>query len=126
TMLKRLMPRSLFGRALIIIVTPVVLLQLVAAVVFFERHLQSVTKRLARSVAGDVAYVVGALEAFPDPAGHARVLGLANRTLNIGELRRSGEPLPAALARPQVDTLDRALHGTGEEQPGRRYSLQWR
>ncbi len=36
--LKRLVPRTLFGRSLLIIVIPLILLQLVAAYVFYERH----------------------------------------------------------------------------------------
>ena len=44
-MLKRFLPRSLFGRAVFIVVTPVVLLQIVAAVVFYDRHLDAVTRR---------------------------------------------------------------------------------
>ena len=125
-MLKRFLPRSLFGRALIIIVTPVVLLQLVAAVVFFERHLQAVTKRMARSVAGDIAYVVRGLAEFPDPLSRARVLGLANRTLNIGVLLRPGEALPPGLAPRQLNALEQTLHQTIAQQLDRPFSLQWR
>lgn len=125
-MLKRLMPRSLFGRALIIIVTPVVLLQLVAAVVFFERHLQAVTKRMARSVAGDIAYVVHGLNEFPDAESRARVLGLANRTLNIGVIVRPGETLPQGLARSELNALEHTLYRTIEERLDRPFSLQFR
>jgi len=41
-MLKRFLPRSLFGRALLILVLPVVLAQVTIAVVFFDRHLDRV------------------------------------------------------------------------------------
>ncbi len=36
--LKPLLPRTLFARTLMIIVTPVILAQLVATFVFFDRH----------------------------------------------------------------------------------------
>jgi len=40
-LLKRFLPRGLFWRSLLIIVTPVVLLQGVVSYVFFERDLES-------------------------------------------------------------------------------------
>lgn len=56
--LKRLMPRRLFGRSLIIIIAPVVLLQAVVTYAFFERHYDTVTGRMAGGVARDVSYLV--------------------------------------------------------------------
>ena len=53
--IKRFLPRGLFGRSLIIIVAPMVLLQGVVAYVFFERDLDTTTRRLARDVAADVS-----------------------------------------------------------------------
>ena len=47
-----MLPRSLLGRSIMIIVTPVVLLQVISAWVFYDSHWNTVTKRLAQSVAG--------------------------------------------------------------------------
>ena len=60
------MPRSLFGRALIIIVAPLVLVQLVAAFVFYDRVWETVTRRLAHGLAGDVGITVQFLSRYPD------------------------------------------------------------
>ncbi len=49
---KRFLPRSLLGRSLMIIVTPLVLLQVVSGFIFYESHWDKVTLRLARGVAG--------------------------------------------------------------------------
>lgn len=56
--LKRLLPRGLFGRSLIIIVAPVVLLQGAMSYFFFERHLEVTTERMAAAVASNVAYLI--------------------------------------------------------------------
>src|SRR6185437_14495519 len=48
--LRRVLPRGLFWRSLIIIVAPIVLLQAIIAYVFFERDLDTTTRRLARDV----------------------------------------------------------------------------
>ena len=68
-MLKRLLPRHLFGRSLLIIVAPLLLLQAIMAYVFFERDLDTTTRRLARDVAADMALLV----AIEDNGGADRV-----------------------------------------------------
>ena len=54
--LRQVVPRSLLGRSLLIIVTPLILLQVVSAWAFYERHWDNVTKRLANSVAGEIGH----------------------------------------------------------------------
>lgn len=49
-----LLPKSLFGRSFLIIVTPMAILQLVLAFVFYERHWETVTRRLANALANEV------------------------------------------------------------------------
>ena len=56
--LKQISPRTLMGRAIVIIVAPVALLLMIATTVFYERHWDAVTRRLALGVAGDVALIV--------------------------------------------------------------------
>jgi two-component system osmolarity sensor histidine kinase EnvZ len=66
--LRRILPRSLLGRSIMILVTPLLLLQVVTTSVFYEAHWDTVTKRLARSVAGDIATIIALMPA--DPGGH--------------------------------------------------------
>ena len=56
--LKRLMPRGLFGRSLIIILAPMLILQAVISAVFFDRHYRIVTATMTRGVANDIGYMV--------------------------------------------------------------------
>ncbi len=56
--LKRLLPLSLFGRSLLIMVTPLVIVQVVAAWVFYDRHWETVSRRLATALAGEVGLLV--------------------------------------------------------------------
>ena len=56
--LKRLMPRGLFGRSLIIILAPMLILQAVVTAVFFDRHYRIVTATMTRGVANDIGYMV--------------------------------------------------------------------
>jgi two-component system osmolarity sensor histidine kinase EnvZ len=63
---KRVLPKTLFGRALMIIVMPLILLQLVSAWIFYDRHWETVTWRLSASVAGDIANAIQQIRRNPD------------------------------------------------------------
>ena len=76
-MIKRILPKSLFGRSLMIIITPMVLLQVVSTWVFFDRHWDTITRRLASSIAGDIAWV---LEEMSEGLGPKERADLFTRT----------------------------------------------
>lgn len=57
-MLKRFLPQSLFGRTLIILMTPLILLQVVLGYIFFERHTETILRTLSQNIAGDMALVM--------------------------------------------------------------------
>lgn len=56
-LMKRVLPKTLLARALMIMILPIVLIQIITAVVFFDRHWTKMTHRLAFAVAGEVALV---------------------------------------------------------------------
>src|SRR4030081_1979869 len=60
--LKRLLPQSMFGRSLLLIVMPLVLVQIIAVWVFYARHWETVSKRLSQDVAGDIGLVIDAMK----------------------------------------------------------------
>ncbi|MBV9861531.1 MAG: HAMP domain-containing protein [Alphaproteobacteria bacterium] len=59
---KRILPRSMFGRSLLIIVTPLLIAQIIATWVFYDRHWETVSRRLSADVAGDVAMLIEAMQ----------------------------------------------------------------
>ena len=54
-LIKRLLPRTMFGRSLLIVVMPLVMLQAIATWIFYDRHWAAVSWRLSTGVAGDIA-----------------------------------------------------------------------
>ncbi len=58
TRLKAALPKSLFARALLILVIPTILVQLLAITIFYNRHWDSIQRHLSSSLAGEVALVV--------------------------------------------------------------------
>lgn len=65
--LKNYLPHSLFGRAIVILVTPLVVVQIVAAFVFYDRVWETVTRRLSNAVAGEIGTIVQIMARYPDP-----------------------------------------------------------
>lgn len=82
-MLKSYSPRSLMGRALLIVVTPLIVLQIVSAYIFYESHWDQVSKRLSLGVAGDVVFLTELLRRFPDGENRAWLLEAAARDMEI-------------------------------------------
>lgn len=109
---KRYLPKSLLGRSLLIIVTPLVLLQVVAALIFFESHWDKVTLRLARSVASDTGAVISLMRRFPAPEDRDWIFELAAHysefrvTYLDGKVLSNKAPKPSGLLE---DTLAESL-----------------
>ncbi len=99
------MPRGLFGRSLLIIVTPVVILQGIVTYVFFERHYDIMTARMARGVSYDVSFLVNIEESARPAAEREALLDMAAKTLGYQiELMpgaRLAEPYRHTPARPE-------------------------
>jgi len=55
--IKKLLPRSLFGRFLLIITIPTLVVQVVTIYVFFYVYVDSISKHMARSVVSEMAFV---------------------------------------------------------------------
>ena len=66
TFLKRYLPKSLFGRALLILVLPIVLLQAVVASVFIQRHYDGVSAQMAGSIAREINYALDQVDVASD------------------------------------------------------------
>ena len=94
--IKQFLPRSLLGRSLLIIVTPLVLLQVVSALIFFESHWDKVSLRLARSVAGDTASLIELLQRSPSPDEKSKYIELWSAHKSITASLLKDEILPNA------------------------------
>ncbi len=99
--IKRFLPKSLLGRSLLIIVTPLVLLQVVAALIFFESHWDKVTERLARSVAGDTAAIISLMRQFPTPEDRTWIFGIAANHMEFAVQFDENRILPNKVPEPQ-------------------------
>ena len=104
-----LMPTGLFGRSLIIIVAPVILLQTVIVFVFMERHWASVTNRLSAAVVRDIAAVVDVIETYPQDTEFQTISRIAADRLGLRMSVLPGQELPPPAPKPFFSILDTAL-----------------
>src|ERR1700683_4917497 len=83
-LLKRVSPRGLFGRSLIITVAPMVVLQAFVTYALFVRHSDIVTRHMAHSGAAAAAFLTNTEEIYPAGSPRARLLDVAARSLGFG------------------------------------------
>lgn len=81
--LRQIMPKSLFGRSLLIVLLPLLILQGTLAYVFYNRHWDTVTRWLTNSVAGDVAMLVDLLNTADSKAERQRILTLGRANFGL-------------------------------------------
>jgi two-component system osmolarity sensor histidine kinase EnvZ len=91
---RRSMPRGLFGRSLIIIVMPVVLLQAVVTYLLFDRQWEAVTTRISRGVAAQIALFVQSYETLGPDRFAGEVVRLQETTFGLLPVVKQGEKLP--------------------------------
>ena len=104
-----MLPKGLYARALLIIITPIVVLEGVIAFAFMERHWQAVTRRLSEATARDIAAVIEVYEDMPKADGPQKIINLARDRLNLTmEVLPNGD-LPPPGPKPFFRLLDRAL-----------------
>ncbi|GGE87071.1 ATP-binding protein [Niveispirillum cyanobacteriorum] len=110
--LKRMVPATLFARSMLIMMTPVVLAQAIATFVFYDRHWDTMTNRLANSVAGEIALVIEQMSRDGDEKAREETLSMAARHTDILFTWTAGEVLddpPARLYSGLEETLGQAL-----------------
>ena len=106
--IKRLLPHGLFGRSLIIVVAPVLILQIIIALVFFDRHYRIVTATLTRSVADEIGYMVTLENRLPLSAERERERESAARIFGLTASFLPGEELGETVTE-AATPLDRQL-----------------
>jgi len=107
--LKRQLPKTLFGRSLLIIVLPVALMQIAVTYVFFDNHWQTVTSRLSEGLAGDIAWAVESYQEEPTPAAFARLSRRAEESMGLSIALQQGRELPVNRRYSFFAPIDRSL-----------------
>jgi two-component system osmolarity sensor histidine kinase EnvZ len=93
--IKRILPRSLFGRLVLIILSPLILLQVISTWVFYDRHYETVTRRLTQGLSGDIAAVIQMMIRNPGSVDRLQTFRLAERVMLLKLTFEEGARLEA-------------------------------
>jgi two-component system, OmpR family, osmolarity sensor histidine kinase EnvZ len=92
-LVKRIMPHGLFGRSLLIVVTPLVLLLGIATYAAFVRHQDLMTQQMAKGAASDVAFLIDIVNRNPPGEQRDQLLAMAAKNLEYRVLFAPGQQL---------------------------------
>ena len=124
---KRLIPRSLLSRSLLLILAPLVLAQAVGLEVFYGTHLNLVSRRFSASVAGEIAACMDLIHRFPAPADRRWITHMAWEQFSIDMRLLPGAHLPPRWRRTNIlGPMDDDLAAALEEQVRRPFRMDWR
>lgn len=89
-----LLPRTLFGRSLLILALPMVILQLIVAVIFFNRIWDNTSSRIAYALAGEVVYLKEQMASAHNDKERNAIAAQASRSLGMTvELNEDGRTI---------------------------------
>lgn len=111
------MPKGLYARALLIIIVPMVILQSVIALVFMERHWNTVTRRLSTVVVQDIAALMDLYNMYPQEKDKLRIIAQHRLGLVVDFLPVTDMPAPGP--RPFFSLLDQTLSNRLSQHIGR-------
>jgi two-component system osmolarity sensor histidine kinase EnvZ len=80
---RKILPRSLLGRSLLIILIPLLVVQAVALMIFYGSHLDLISRRLSGAVAGEIAETIRLIDSTDDPADQAWILRSGYRYFDL-------------------------------------------
>lgn len=97
------------GRSLLIIITPLVITQVVAAIIFFDRHWDTMLRRLTGALAGEIALTSDMLRRAPDEEARAQLLTQVHHRLHLVMSMEEGAILPNKPPTTPSGQVERAL-----------------
>jgi len=122
---RKILPRSLLGRSLLIILVPLLVVQAVALLIFYGSHLDLISRRLSGAVAGEIAQTTSLLHSTNDPTDRAWILNMGFRDF---ELRMQIRPGAHLMPRSRVNILgpmDDDLAIAMRQRVGLPFAMDW-
>ncbi|MEM1409989.1 MAG: ATP-binding protein [Pseudomonadota bacterium] len=93
-MFRRIAPKSLWGRTMLIVVLPIFMMQSVVTFLFFKRHWEDVTGALSQQTASEMAHILALWKDPPQELGHEGIIDLARQDLDLFMRFAAGETIP--------------------------------
>ena len=107
--LRNILPKSIFWRAFLIIILPIVIMQMFVAWFFFNAHWVTVTSNLSDSVAADVAVATQLFMEDPTDENAKKLDALLRPDMELSVVLRPDDRLPTANRNAFFSNLDKTL-----------------
>ena len=104
---KRILPKGLFYRSLIIVAAPIILLQIIITIVFFDSLWIKTNKGMTRSLAGEVKTLFDFYE--NNPSYRQEITNLYNENFDFVITLKENEILPKTTTERWYSPMDRSL-----------------
>lgn len=82
-MIRRILPRSLLGRSLLMILLPLLILEGVALLIFYGSHIDVVSRRMTGAVADELSFTIDMMEANPGLENTQWILARAGAAFDL-------------------------------------------
>jgi len=109
----RIFPKALLPRFILIVLFPLLLLQLVAAFVFYDHHWSSVSRRLANDIAGEIETIIFMIDSYPDTKQTSETIDAMESPLLFKIAYKKGDSLDLSYPRQEnsmmVSKLQKSL-----------------
>ena len=123
--IRRILPRSLLGRSLLIILIPLLVTEGVALSLFYGSHLNIVSRRLSGAVAGEVMQTIDLLERNPAPGARAWVIAEAAQNYGLVMHFEPGAVLTTRRRHNILGPMDDDLAAAMRETVNRPFTMDW-
>ena len=106
--IKKVLPKRLFYRSLIIVATPIILLQIIITVVFFDSLWIKANKGMTRSLVGEIETLLDVYK-NPDVGVKQTIINLYNQNFDFVITLKENELLPEKKTERWYSPMDRSL-----------------
>lgn len=107
--MRKVAPRGLLGRSILIIALPVIIIQALMTWYFFDRHWDFISRRLASVTAGEITMLLELKASYGDEFSWVELSEFSSRNLRLIIAHRPGEQLPAVQPTSIFSILDDTL-----------------
>ena len=119
--IKKILPKRLFYRSLIIVATPMILLQIIITIVFFDSLWIKANKGMTRSLVGEVKTLFDVYKS--DKENSKKIIELYNENFYFVVKLKENELLPEQKAERWFRPMDRSLRRELKPVFGNSYSF---
>ncbi len=107
--IKKILPKRLFYRSLIIVATPIILLQITITIVFFDSLWIKANKGMTRSLVGEVETLFDVYRTQKDEKQKETLIAIYNKNFDLTVALKENEILPKEKTERWFSPIDRSL-----------------